>query len=122
MFSLVMHKVHPKLEPLLAASGALAEAAALAARSTQRQLLRSLRPRRGQTLRPGIDTPLWNTLVEAVRPHLKKRGDKVNLGRFLGLPRQRIHEFLNNRSTLPDAERTLLLLCWLEAKRQGKSL
>lgn len=104
---------------MLAASGIIVEAAELAARSTQRQLHRALRPRRGKTLRPGVDSPLWNSLVGALRPHLKKRGNKVNLGRFLGLPRQRIYEFLNSKTTLPDAERTLLLLYWLDAKNRG---
>ena len=117
-----MKTSHPRLEAVLAVSGALAEAAAFAARSAQRQLLRATRPRRGQTLRPGVDTPLWNELVLALRAKLTRYGDKARLARFLGLPRQRLDDFLRGRRALPDAERTLLLLHWLAAKQTGKDL
>ena len=48
-----------------------------------------------------------------------RRGEKVALGRFLGLPRQRIHDLLRRRSQMPDAERTLMLLAWLSAQRRA---
>lgn len=70
-------------------------------------------PPRNSTLRPGPDTPMWNALVLAVRPHLRRRGSKINLGRELGLPPQRINEFFVARTAAPDAERTLALLRWL---------
>jgi hypothetical protein len=114
-----MAKTHPQLESLLAVSGVIVDAAEIAARSAQRQINRALRPRRGQTLRPGVDTPLWNALIQALRAKLTRRGEKVKLGRFLGLPRQRIDDFLIGRRALPDAERTLLLLHWLDAKNRG---
>lgn len=117
-----MAKTHPKLETLLTVAGGVVEAAELAARSANRQLNRTLRPRRGQTLRPGVDTPLWNELLQSLRSKLRQRGEKVKLGRFLGLPRQRIDDFLNSRRALPDAERTLLLLHWLAAKNRGVDL
>jgi hypothetical protein len=82
------------------------------ARAAARQLLRPS-PRRNSTLRPGIDTPLWNALVSVVRPHLRRRGEKINLGRELGVPPQRIHEYFVSRTAAPDAERTLALLVWL---------
>lgn len=74
----------------------------------------------GKTLRPGPDTPLWNELRRELRPHLKKYGDQANLGRVLGLPRQRVHAFVTARSEMPDAERTLQLLAWLHAVRRGR--
>ena len=117
-----MTKAHPRLESLLAVSGVIVDVAEIAARSTQRQIRRTLNPRRGRTLRPGIDTPLWNALVLTLKSSVTKRGAKVKLGRFLGLPRQRIDDFLNRRLALPDAERTLLLLHWLEAHNRGIDL
>jgi hypothetical protein len=82
------------------------------------------RPRRGRgvTLKPGLDTPLWNELHRAVRIRLRHEGDQARLGRYLGLPRQRVHELLVRRRHLPDAERTLLLLVWLHAHAQGRRL
>ena len=113
---------HPRLEAVLAASGIVLDAAAFAARSAQRHLHRATRPRRGQTLRPGIDTPLWNSFVDSLRTKLTRYGDKARLARYLGLPRQRVDDFLKRRRALPDAERTLMLLHWLSAKQTGKDI
>lgn len=71
------------------------------------------RPRRGGTLRPGPHTPLWNAVVVSVRPHLRRRGAKVNLARMLGVPRQRVHEYFKTGSAAPDAERVLQIIVWL---------
>ena len=73
----------------------------------------------GSTLRPGRETPLWNELREQLKPHLKKRGNQANLGRLLGLPRQRINSFVTGGGQMPDAERTLQLLAWLMAVRSN---
>jgi hypothetical protein len=101
---------------------ALMEAAATA-RTSLHEYRRARRPRRGETLKPGADTPLWNELVAAVRAELTGRyGEKACLGRVLGLPRQRVNEFLKNRTYLPDAERALLLLVWLQLHRQGQKM
>jgi len=97
----------------------LAEMAVNTARQKAKTLLRAKRASRGQTLHPGTDTPLWNELSAAVEKQLKHYGEKAKLGRLLGLPRQRIYELLNSRSHMPDAERTLLLLTWLHARRRG---
>jgi hypothetical protein len=78
------------------------------------------RRRGGGTLRPGVETPLWNALRAELRPHLKIYGSQVNLGRLLGLPRQRVNAFVTGGGQMPDAERTLQLLCWLIAMRQGR--
>ena len=81
---------------------------------------RRSRMRRGWALRPGPDTPVWNELVRQAVPYLRKRGDKVRLARMLGLPRQRLHQLLVAKTACADAERTLLLLAWVHAKRAGR--
>jgi hypothetical protein len=75
---------------------------------------------RGKTLRPGLRTPLWNAVRFELKPHLKRYGDQVNLGRVIGLPRQRINAYITRGTEMPDAERTLQLLMWLSAVRRGK--
>ncbi|HET7535657.1 MAG TPA: hypothetical protein VFJ90_04335 [Candidatus Didemnitutus sp.] len=74
------------------------------------------RARRGNALHPGPDTPLWNELAKQVHLQLRRYGDKANLGREIGLPRQRIHQLIVARTACADAERTLLLLIWLQAR------
>jgi hypothetical protein len=76
-------------------------------------------PRRkvGATLRVGPTTPLWNQLVVEVRPFLKKRGEKAQLARILGVHRQAVNEYFVSRRRMPDAERTLLLVQWLVGRR-----
>jgi hypothetical protein len=100
----------------------LAEVAEKSIRHRLIESERNRRPKRGLTLKPGRETPLWNELAAATRVQLAKRGEKAKLARLLGLPRQRIHQFLRERSALPDAERTLLLLLWLQARREGRDL
>jgi len=97
-----------------AATEAIAARAA-AARHRQRT------PRRGLTLRPGPDTPLWRELVRQVRPQLRKYGAKAQLARLLGLPRQRQQDCLKAGSASLDAKRTLLL-GWLGFSRRGGEL
>lgn len=80
------------------------------------------RTKRNCTRRPGVDTPLWNGVAAALRVQLNRRGEKAKMARTLGLPRQRLHEFLQSGSAMPDAERALFLLCWLAAKEQGREL
>ena len=74
----------------------------------------------GATIRPGRDTPLWNQLVADVRPLLKKRGEKAQLARLLGLQRQAVNEYFVSTRRMPDAERTLLLLEWLRLRQAGR--
>jgi hypothetical protein len=71
----------------------------------------------GGTLRPGTGTPLWNALAAEARVLTKAYGAKAALGRHLGVPRQRIHEYLRAGSGAPDAERTLELLLWIARHR-----
>ncbi len=74
------------------------------------------RPRKGATLRPGADTPLWNAVVEQVRPHLRVRGAKANLARVLEVPRQRVHDYFVIGTQMPDAERMIHVLLWLAVR------
>jgi len=78
--------------------------------------------RRGVTLRPGVQTPLWNFLREEMKPFLKEHGVQARLGRLLGLHRQAVNAYFTRGSRMPDAERTLLLLAWLMARRSGVEL
>ena len=110
-----------QLELPAAFSLLLFEAADRAVRAAAGKLRR--RPaRRGRILAPGIDTPLWNELVRQALPSLKKRGSKAQLARLLGLPRQRLQDCLKAKTACLDAERPLLLLCWLAARQQGREL
>lgn len=98
----------------------LAEIAAQAARAGVNQVRPApARRRRGKTLRPGADTPLWIALVDQVRPLLTVYGAKANLGRELQLHGSRITEFFIRKSAMPDAERTLELLLWLARQRDS---
>jgi hypothetical protein len=86
----------------------------------KRREARRPRIKRGATLRPSDDTPLWNALAALVRPRLRRRGAGALLARELGLHRARIGEYFNRRSTMPDAERTLRLLMWLSRQPPEK--
>lgn len=99
----------------------LEEAAARVLDEREKRRFRNRR-RVGATLRPGKDTPLWNDLRKAVRFATGRRGDQAMLGRILGLPRQRVNSYLTSGKQMPDAERTLLLLGWLSAKRAGRPM
>ncbi len=104
---------------LFDAAEAVAQAAALKIRKSR---LLGPRKRVGLTLRPGSDTPLWNELVKQTLPLLGKYGSKARLARFLRVPRQRMQDCLKARHAALDAERTLLLLCWVSARQQGRDL
>ena len=97
----------------------LAEETAKAGRKAVKS---SARRGRGATLRPGPETPLWNELVAAANAQVQRRGDKARLARILGVPRQRIDQYLQAQSACPDAERTLRLLTWVQARRSGRDL
>lgn len=100
----------------------LAEAAEQAARRSMREVRYRFRKRIGATLRPGDATPLWNELVKQALPLLRKRGSKAQLARLLRLPRQRLQDCLKAQSACLDAERTLLLMCWVASRQQGREL
>jgi len=99
--------------------GLLTELGALAVEHAQRANQRrkdARRPRKGATLRPGDETPLWSAVVEKVRPHLRVRGAKANLARVLEVPRQRVHDYFVAGTQMPDAERMIHVLLWLAAR------
>jgi hypothetical protein len=112
-------KLPKQMELPVALAEILADAAIAYLEDRRRAFRADRRPRQGATLRPGKDTPLWNALVAEVRPHLRRHGTQVNLGRLLGLDRQTIHAYFIARTRIPDAERTLQLLTWLIAVRKG---
>ena len=101
------------------AGDAIWHASSLVLRHAHRAFRRQRPAGAGFTLRPGKATPLWNELRAQLRPHLRKYGEQANLGRLLGLPRQRVNAFLTGGHQMPDAERTLQLLVWLAAVRDG---
>jgi hypothetical protein len=78
------------------------------------------RRRIGLVLRPGPATPLWNELVASVLKAFRRRGEKARLARILGVSRQRLHLLLVAKTACPDAERTLQLMEWLQARREGR--
>ena len=107
------HHIEMVASPVLAVAK-LAGVAARKLRSTPRESAR------GSSLRPGPETPLWNALAAAAAKHLRRRGDKVRLARILGISRQRLHLLLTAKTACPDAERTLMLQDWVEARRRGR--
>lgn len=109
------HIIHPRIRlftDLIASLTAPARASA--------RYRKSARRRAGSTVRPGPGTPLWNRLVEEVRPLLKVRGEKAQLARLLGVQRQAVNEYFVSRRRMPDAERVLLLQEWLRVRKSGK--
>ncbi|HEX2101533.1 MAG TPA: hypothetical protein VHF69_12755 [Candidatus Synoicihabitans sp.] len=109
--------------PLMPLANLLETLAALAVEHAARAAKRQTglnRARRGATLRPGLETPLWNAVVDRVRLHLRRRGAKANLARLLAVPRQRVHDYFVGQSQMPDAERLIHLLLWLNAREGAK--
>ena len=112
-------KLPKQMEFPAALAEILADAAIAYLEDRRRAFRVERRSRQGATLRPGKDTPLWNAMVAEVRPHLRRYGTQVTLGRLLGLDRQTVHAYFIARTRMPDAERTLQLLTWLIAVRKG---
>ncbi|MFI5336095.1 MAG: hypothetical protein ACHQ5A_04895 [Opitutales bacterium] len=114
-----MDSLHPEVRSMLELAGLFCDLAEIAAREI-RQATRRPRPGSYATRRPGADTPMWNVCVVALRAELRPYGTKVRLARYLGIPRQRLNDFLTGRNRQPDAELTLRLLHWLAEKRAGR--
>ena len=113
-----MIPVHPQLEIWMKLSEALATAAATGAERTYQALHRRRGPA-GHVRRPGLDTPMWNVCASLFRNQLHHRGTKAALARYLGIPRQRLSDFLTGRRRSPDAEILLRMLHWLAERRAG---
>ena len=107
------------MKPVLALGGLLAEAAEAGARRVQRRFA-SRHGRPGHVRRPGSDTPMWNAVAARLRDQTRKYGMQARLARYLGVPRQRLHNFVGGRSRLPDAELTLRLVHWLSEIESGR--
>lgn len=115
------YPIHPRIKLWLDLGGLLYDAAEAAAKETTK----AVRPRRRGsyvTRRPGVDTPLWNICADLLLAELQLHGAKARLARFLGIPRQRLQDFLRGRTRLPDAELTLQMLTWLAQQRAGRDL
>ncbi|MBT5901043.1 MAG: helix-turn-helix transcriptional regulator [Opitutaceae bacterium] len=109
---------HPNLVATLIDE--LAQAAMVGTKELQARYRRSRRPAHVPCRQPGKTTPMWNNLVENLRIELAQRGTQARLARYMGLPRQRIHDFLKSNSRMPDAETTLRLFHWLLERRSGR--
>jgi len=110
---------HPRIKLWLDISSALGDAAAVGWQRAHT----ALRPRRKAaytTRRPGPESPTWNVCSGLLRRELKAFGAKTRLARCLGIPRQRLNNFLNEKSRLPDAELTLRMLHWSAETRAGR--
>jgi transcriptional regulator with XRE-family HTH domain len=116
--------VVPALHPRLKTWMDLSEALFVAAETGWRRAHVALRPRRQAsytTRRPGAESPMWNVCATLLRQQLKPRGAKTQLARYLGIPRQRLNDYLQGKSRLPDAELTLRMLHWLSETRAGRN-
>ena len=72
--------------------------------------------------RPGVASPMWNVYATLLRRALRPYGAQARLARYLGIPPQRLSDFLTGRRRLPDAELTLRLLHWLAELRTGRDV
>ncbi len=117
-YTLVVIPVHPVLQQLLD----LSEALSVAAKTGVRRLDSSLhRHREGyKCRRPGFESPMWNVCATLLHRALRPYGAKARMARYLGIPRQRLNNFLHRKDRLPDAEVTLRMLHWLILRRAGR--
>ncbi len=96
-------------------------AATFAAETAARAAIKALLQKRpgGKTRQAGADTPMWNVLRAEVRKALGDYGAKTRLARHLGIPKQRLTDFVNGRR-IPDGEIMLRLLHWLSERAAGR--
>lgn len=113
--------IDPRVQHTLDFAGFMLEAAEAGAKRLQR----AATPRRRGSYavrRPGAETPMWNACALLLQHELRPFGAKARLARYLGIPRQRLTDFIVDRSRLPDAEMTLQMLTWVAYKRSGRDL
>ncbi len=113
--------IHPRIQLWLELGDLLLDAAEASAKHAKK-LLQPRRRGSYKTRRPGLDSPMWNICATLLREELRPFGSQARLARYLGIPRQRLHDFLTGRKRLPDAELTLQLLAWLSHKRAGRDI
>ena len=118
--------LHPAARPVVDLLEILGAAAEIAARKAARATFRAVDRRRGhRPLAPAAGpagespTPMWDALADQLYLALQTRGTQARLARHLGLPRQRVSDFVKGRR-LPDAETTLRLLHWLAELQAGR--
>ena len=116
-----MSYMHPQLKAWLDFAGVMAEVADAGAKQAGR-LLKARRSGNYATVRPGAETPMWNACVAILRQELKVHGTKVRLARYLGIPKQRVTDFLTNKTRMPDPETLLRILNWLAHKQAGSDI
>jgi hypothetical protein len=114
------HPLPARLRTIVEVSNLLVYAAEAGPKRAQ-VALRRRRGRAGRARKPGADSPMWNLFAAELRDALRPHGSKVRLARYLGIPKQRITDFLTGRRRLPDAELTLRLLHWLAEERRGRN-
>jgi len=116
-----MARIHTGLRLWMEVGGLLAEIAEGSAKALRKQT----RPRRRgsyETRRPGDETLMWNACVAMLRDELKPYGSKARLARYLGIPKQRLTDYLKGQRRMPDAEAALQMLEWVAQKRAGRDL
>ena len=101
-----MNLVPSRLSASLQVVDPLVIAAEATLRGARRASAQLRRKSRGHTLRPGAGTPLWNELARAVHAHATRFGDKARLARVLGVPRQRVDDYLVARRRQPGQRRS----------------
>jgi hypothetical protein len=110
------------LEPLFLTAQLIDIAGSETARMLRKKYRELTRRKVGSTIRPGPETPLWNELARFAASQVGRTyGDKAALGRILGVPRQRVHEYLVANRACPDAERVLALLVWLSTRMEQRT-
>ena len=95
------------------------ELAALAGFRQMRHLCRKRR-RSYYKRQPGIESPMWTSCVPLLRKELRRYGAKSQLARYLGIPRQRVYDYLKKRSRVPDAEIGLRMVHWLAERAMDR--
>lgn len=116
-----MTPVHPRLKLWMDLGGLLADAAEESVKQVKKHL-KSRRRGSYLTRRPGDDTPTWNACAALLREELKSYGSKARLARYLGIPKQRLSDYLKNGSRMPEAETLLQILNWLAQKQSGRDI
>ncbi len=64
---------------------------------------------------------MWNACAALLKVELQPWGAKVRLARHLGIPKQRVTDFVTNGSRMPDAETLLQIIEWL-ARRHAPAV
>ncbi|MCC5024712.1 MAG: hypothetical protein J6386_18810 [Candidatus Synoicihabitans palmerolidicus] len=112
--------LHPRLKTLIRTGESIITAAQLA-EELIRKARRKRRPYHTVPKRhPGSDTPMWNAVVASLRIELTAHRNKTRLARYLGLPPQRIFDYVRGRRRLPDTETLLLILHWISERHAGR--